>query len=78
MVNLQLIGASLIFIGMLIVMLATIVRLQEIGDDNKETKFGGVIMIGPIPIAFGNSRRLLQFLLAIVIVIFIIYLIFAI
>lgn len=75
MANLQAIGASLIFIGMVIMVLATIARLQEMGN-SEDTKIAGVIMIGPIPIAFGNSRKLLTFLLVIVIVVFLIYFIF--
>ncbi|MEM0123510.1 MAG: DUF131 domain-containing protein [Conexivisphaerales archaeon] len=77
MVNLQAIGASLIFIGMLVLVLATLVKLKEMGG-SEDTKFAGVIMIGPIPIAFGNSRKLLTFLLAIVIAVFVIYFIFTI
>ncbi|MCL4344013.1 MAG: DUF131 domain-containing protein [Nitrososphaerota archaeon] len=77
MVDLQAIGASLIFIGMLVMVLATLAKLKEIGG-NEDTKIAGVIMIGPIPIAFGNSRKLLTFLLVIVIVVFLVYFIFTI
>ncbi len=73
--NLQAIGASLIFIGMVVMVLATITKLKEMGG-GEDTKIAGVIMIGPIPIAFGNSRKLLMFLLAIVIVVFLVYFIF--
>ncbi len=77
MVNIQLIGASLIFIGMVVIVLATIFKLQEIGG-NEDTKIAGVIMIGPIPIAFGNSKKLLTLLLIIVIIVFLVYFIFTI
>ena len=77
--NIQLIGALLIFVGMVIIVLATIFKLQEIGEGEKgDIKTAGVIMIGPVPIAFGNSKRLLTLLLIIVIVVFLIYFIFTI
>ncbi|MCX8207466.1 MAG: DUF131 domain-containing protein [Methanothrix sp.] len=46
---LRLIGWSLIMIGILI----TILSLLSI--DRVESEFGGVLLIGPIPIVFGST-----------------------
>ncbi|MGC8609572.1 MAG: TIGR00304 family membrane protein [Thermoplasmata archaeon] len=39
---------------------------------NKKTSFGGLIMIGPVPIVFGNDRRMVYVLLGIAAVILLI------
>lgn len=34
------------------------VESQDIGKTKEETKYGGVVLIGPVPIAFGSERRI--------------------
>ncbi len=46
------IGLILLFLGVLIVLVA-IGFLRSLGGSGK-TRFGGVIMLGPIPIIFGD------------------------
>lgn len=81
---------ALIFIGILLLMLspfATPVEYRrERGEpefqrppyehvqEKKERKFGGVILIGPIPIIIGNDRKLLYVAGAIAIIILLIFL----
>lgn len=79
------VGALLIFLGMIFLLLGGIFLYDEHekteeseegqGEKEGKTKAGGIILIGPIPIVFSNDKRLLEFLIAIVIAIFVIYLI---
>ncbi|MFQ6088985.1 MAG: DUF131 domain-containing protein [Candidatus Methanofastidiosia archaeon] len=46
-------GILLIFFGMLLVVLGILFSSGE-----GEVKGGGIVMIGPIPIIFGNDKRL--------------------
>lgn len=62
MPDLTFIGVAIIFVGFLIVMIATTMsgeRRQEQNGEGQEThmKGGGVIMIGPIPIIFGSDAK---------------------
>ncbi len=51
MTNIIKIGITLILIGFALVFIGTILSAQN-------TTFGGLIMIGPIPIAFGSSPQI--------------------
>ncbi len=73
-----LIGVALIVTGMLtgFALLFAPLRGSEIqseylgqgdagrGTEGKSTKYGGVILIGPVPIAFGSSTRIAYLMLA--------------
>ena len=50
-------------------------REYEQEDGKKESHVGGFLMIGPIPIIFGNDRRLIYISIAIAISIIVIYLV---
>ncbi|WP_290704608.1 DUF131 domain-containing protein [Ferroplasma sp. Type II] len=50
-------------------------REYEQEDGKKESHVGGFLMIGPIPIIFGNDRRLIYISIAIAISIIAIYLV---
>lgn len=46
----------------------------EAGPSHVEKEFGGVVLIGPIPIAFGSNRRIALFMLVLGIVVAIVLL----
>ncbi|AFZ69823.1 putative membrane protein [Caldisphaera lagunensis DSM 15908] len=50
------IGIALIMIGFLVILIGTIYSSSK-KDQTQKSEVGGVIMIGPIPIIFGNSWR---------------------
>lgn len=66
-----LIGISLVFVGILIVIAGIMLGgLQGIQGKEKTSVSGaGVIMIGPIPILFGDKRMLLPLIILIIILI---------
>jgi len=49
-------GFMLIFIGVVIFLLATVLINLKRGGKGK-TKSGGVIIVGPIPIIFGSDKK---------------------
>lgn len=49
------VGLLLLFLGVAIVLLA--LSLQVNRDRHNETKVGGVVMIGPVPIIFGSDAK---------------------
>lgn len=62
-------------IGMLLISISALSRYR--GQERrieKNTEVGGVIVLGPIPIAFGTSRRIVKSLLIISIIFFIVVL----
>ena len=63
-------GVLLVMIGFLLIFLS-MVRERKI-----EAEAGGIVLIGPIPIVFGTSERIVIFTLVLVIIILSILLIF--
>jgi uncharacterized protein (TIGR00304 family) len=59
MLDLVLVGIGIIFVGFLVVFLATATSggRSEEGERRTEVRGGGVIMIGPIPIVFGSDAK---------------------
>lgn len=55
-------GFALIFIGFIIVFLAVALFAVR-GFKSGESKGGGIIIIGPIPIVFGSDKRITRNLL---------------
>ena len=59
------------------------IRRPYLPDDNSEapeeknSRIGGFIMIGPIPIIFGNDKKLIYISLAVAVGIIVLYLLFA-
>ncbi len=47
------------------------------GTEGRSTKYGGVILIGPVPIAFGSSARIAYMMLAVAVGIVILLLVLA-
>ena len=52
------IGVLLIAVGFLPVIISFIQTAMQSSSGHSNTGFGGVIMIGPIPIVFGSSPQL--------------------
>ncbi len=67
MTNLINLGFSLIILGFLMVVIG-------IASSHNEINFGGLIMIGPIPIGFGNSPILTLIAMVIGLILTLIYL----
>lgn len=65
------IGFFIVFISIMILVFKSI---KEAGKGRVEG--GGVIVIGPIPIVFGTSKRVTVFLLILAIILFLLALIF--
>jgi uncharacterized protein (TIGR00304 family) len=74
MLDLVLIGIGIIFVGFLVVLLATVAsgKLSEEGERRTEVKGGGVILIGPIPIVFGSDAKWASIAIALAIVLVVI------
>ncbi|MDT7900949.1 MAG: DUF131 domain-containing protein [Acidianus sp.] len=67
-------GILLIMLGFLIVFLGILyeaLKPREEGEE-KETQAGGIILIGPIPIIFGSSKKIEKWMLIIALVIVVI------
>jgi len=62
-------GILLIFLGFVLVFLGTILSAGDSGGN-----FGGVLLIGPIPIAFGSSPEITSTMLWAGVIIALIYL----
>ncbi|KJE49040.1 MULTISPECIES: DUF131 domain-containing protein [Acidiplasma] len=45
-------------------------------DKNKKNSFGGLIMVGPIPIIFGNDKKMIYISMIIVVIIILLYIFF--
>jgi uncharacterized protein (TIGR00304 family) len=66
-----------LIVGFLLVLLGFfLIFLSLAGEGKKEGEAGGVILIGPIPIVFGTSGKIVIISLIIVIIILAILLIF--
>lgn len=57
MVDYSLAGAAVIFAGVVVILVATIISSRGKRSDG-EVRAAGVVMIGPIPIIFGSDTRL--------------------
>jgi len=66
-VDLVVVGIILILVGIMFIIISI---LMYIGMDGEA---GGVVLIGPIPIVFGTSRRMIKILLPIILVVILIY-----
>ncbi|MFP3229972.1 MAG: DUF131 domain-containing protein [Caldisphaera sp.] len=64
------IGFIIIMIGFIIIFVGAIYSSGQ--QSNQKTEVGGVIMIGPIPIIFGNSWKAATIAIALAIVLMII------
>lgn len=55
--ELAILGVILIIIGIIVVLAAFTREGLSSGEDKREIRGGGVIMIGPIPLIFGTDRK---------------------
>lgn len=60
-------GIALIFIGVLIVALAALLRASR-SDTKGKVRGGGAIIIGPVPIVFGTDKKTVKTVLVLSIV----------
>lgn len=65
-------GAIVIFIGFTILILSVVLTISSQHPGNSQ--IGGVIMIGPIPIAFGSSPEITTNMLGLGLIVSILYL----
>jgi uncharacterized protein (TIGR00304 family) len=63
------IGVVLILLGILILIITSIMysRRSSKSEDN-ETKTAGVIVVGPVPIIFGNDRKTIKTVITLAII----------
>ncbi len=88
---LSVIPALIIFIGFILLFISPFQGIpdndynnepdQNVNDYNKDnaekkSNFGGIVMIGPVPIIFGNNKKLVYISMIIALVIIILYIIF--
>lgn len=66
---LLIIAITIIFIGMLLILISTLFTKDR--KTERRSEIGGVIVIGPIPFAFGTSERIVKNLLIISMIFFI-------
>jgi len=71
-------GFFMIIIGFFIVFVSIMILVFKSikGAGKGEVEGGGVIVIGPIPIVFGTSKRVTEFLLILAIILFLLALVF--
>jgi len=65
-------GIALVFVGIILLILGAVYGIAKHGG---RTEVGGVILIGPIPIAFGTSSKALLASMALAVVLMILALI---
>ena len=72
MERLILAGIALLFLGILLIFAGTILGVAS-AEKNVKIESAGIIMIGPIPIMFGNKRLLVPLALLAVILMIVSY-----
>ncbi len=66
-IDLVVIGMILILVGIIFIVISILMYMGMGGEA------GGVVLIGPIPIVFGTSRRIIKILLPIILIVILIY-----
>jgi len=69
------VGIILIFIGMAVIIAATLLSALGQQQSQQKVEAGGVVMIGPVPIIFGTSWRMAIIAIALAIVLIVIALV---
>lgn len=64
-------GTIITFIGFIIILVSVVVSVLQ---NSENSQMGGLIMIGPIPIAFGSSPEITTNMLGVGLLIMILYL----
>lgn len=65
------IGILMIFIGVFLIVLSTLLSLKNKG----KVEYGGVVFIGPIPIVFGSNQYMIISVLIVALIILMILLV---
>jgi uncharacterized protein (TIGR00304 family) len=74
--NWLLLGSVFILVGVLIIVCGMLYEMHETYGEGEKVRGGGVVMIGPIPIAFGSDVASLKVVMILAIVLMISTLIF--
>ena len=75
--SLILIGITAIVIGMILIFLGTALQTTAKTEKREQIKTGGIVLIGPIPIIFGNDKGMIIIgIIAAIIIIILTYLLF--
>ncbi|MGC9153035.1 MAG: TIGR00304 family membrane protein [Vulcanisaeta sp.] len=73
----------LMFIGILLIILDVVRSHREEGNEEKEreekrkTGVGGVVLIGPVPIVFGNDPSIIKWAIILTIIVVVLFVVFA-
>jgi uncharacterized protein (TIGR00304 family) len=71
------IGIAAIIIGMIFIFLGTALQSTSKTENGEQVKTGGIVLIGPIPIIFGNDKNMvIMAIIAAIIIIILSYLLF--
>ncbi len=71
------IGIAAVILGILLIFIGTAILSSGKNEGNTEVSAGGVVLIGPIPIIFGNDKSMvLMSVLAAIIIMVISYFLF--
>ncbi len=65
------IGLTLIFVGIVIIVVAIILFMLRGVEEAEKVRGGGVIFVGPFPIVFGTDKESFKFLILLAIIIII-------
>jgi uncharacterized protein (TIGR00304 family) len=69
-------GSVFILVGMLIIVCGTLYETHKTYGEGEKVRGGGVVMIGPIPIAFGSDVPSLKVVMILAIVLMVVALTF--
>lgn len=70
------VGFILIFVGLVIIFVAGLLLLVRVVREKGRVRGGGVVLIGPFPIAFGTDKESAKILLLLSIALIVLVLIF--
>ncbi len=62
------VGFALIVLGILLVIAATVLAGTRGQKGNSKARTAGVVIVGPVPIVFGNDKKMLKSLLVLAVV----------
>ena len=75
--NLILIGIAALIMGMVLIFIGTALQATSKTENEAKVSTGGLVLIGPIPIIFGNDKSMLIIaIFAAIIIIILSYLLF--
>jgi len=71
------IGIAAIILGMILIFLGTALQSTSKTENEVQVKTGGIVLIGPIPIIFGNDKNMVIIaIIAAIIIIILSYILF--